>query len=164
MIKKISFIVGAALLLGCSSSSGEKATTPEAVPMEKLESGGIPEGVRSNVTAKRRGRILQLNADGPSWFSFQVQPDFDELKIILSNDKGSADFIWSAKDLKAALDSGRTTLKVDLLLAGDSTNFYFNDGLRFQYRSNLIAKNSKLSVYLDGKLQNIPGILYDVGL
>ncbi|WP_425391179.1 hypothetical protein [Ekhidna sp.] len=169
MIKKLSIVIMAALILGCTSSSNESSNQDSGlIPLEKVEgSAYISDEIHSNITSKRRGKMNKLQADGPAWFSFRLEKSFQELQIIISNNTGSTDFIWPVEDILGSNEGNQddsADVNVDVLITAEKVEIFFNENIRFSFPDDLTATNNSIEVYLDGELQNLPGILYDIGL
>ncbi|MEP0984227.1 hypothetical protein [Ekhidna sp.] len=168
MIKNLSVLIIAALLMGCSTPSNEQTNDNESqksIPLVKAEGSFIPEDIRSNVTSKRRGKLKGLKSDGEAWYSFQVVAPFENLKIVITNSRGVTDFIWPIEDIISNLDSLNTVqnIKVDMVFTEESVLVFFGESIRFSFEENLLAADTRIEVYTDGEFRDIPGVLYDVG-
>lgn len=174
MIKKLCISLLTALLLGCSSSGNESSSEEgnSSLVLEKSEEGAyISEEVMNNLAGKRRSKLSNLYSDGPSWFSFRIEKPFEELKISLSGKKLSYQMTWDTQADKASevpiplSNINQGDFIVDMVLTPGQIQVFFNEGVEsFLFKTDSQAIDAKVEVYLDGELQDLPGVLYDIGV
>jgi len=166
------------LLWGCTSSTSEKQ---EEVPsnssisfMNRTTNSRISEEIANNLTSKRRGKLNGLTADGPAWFNFRVNKNFESLQLIFINEGFQSKYIWKTGTEESEepnvfslneTNSESETLAIDVLIKDQRIVIFFNDGEEtFTFQNEASSLNFKIEVYLNDIYQDIPGVLYDIGI
>ncbi|WP_370086242.1 hypothetical protein [Ekhidna sp.] len=176
MVRNLSIWLLTAALLGCTSSENESSGTEEvsnSITFEtKVDDTYIPEDVISSIISKRRSKLSNLYSDGASMFNFKIEKEFTELKIILVGKQSSYTMRWSAqstegnKNVLPFSNVNQGDFVVDVLLASPGQiQVFFNEGLEsFVFKTENRPIDARVEVYLDGELNDIPGVLYDIGV
>lgn len=108
-----------------------------------------------------------LKASGDAWFSFSID-SFTKLKLVLSNENGSEELVWSTNQTEGALllsaidpSSGKTP--IDVIMNANETMVIFNEGAEsFVFSASAKGRYESIAVYQDDEAVNPPGILYNI--
>ena len=171
-------LLAVGLLWGCTTSSSEKQ---EEVPSNSASSfvsrtanSPISEEIANSLTSKRRGKLNRLMADGPAWFNFRVNNGFDDLQLIFINEGAQSTYTWKSEMDEteesnvfafSETNTGSEELSIDVLIKDQRIVVFFNSGEEtFTFQNEASSLNFKIEVYIDDTYQDIPGVLYDIGI
>ncbi len=167
-----------------SSTNSQLPTfsTPLSISLNENKLSLFPASTfQDEIVGKRRTKLARLLTDGPSWFSFTIDQEFEKLEILISDASSEVKITWNESDNKIVLsgsalasateeqrletDIKTSNLKVDILIDHASVDLFFNDG---KYANSILTLPdtffSKIEVYLDGTKYDARGVLYDIGL
>ncbi|WP_436516005.1 hypothetical protein [Ekhidna sp. To15] len=140
------------------------------------------KAMQSQIVSKRRARLNRLLTDGPSWYNFAIEEEFEVMEIVVSDATSEVRMLWdkNAQTISisgSALASDNPTtmtfknenpferVVVDLLIDHASVDFFLNDG---DFATSLLTLPdsffSKVEVFLNGEKYDAKGILYDIGV
>lgn len=139
--------------------------------------------LKEHFTSKRRGRLRKLLSDGPSWYQFALEDEYESLKIMLSNPSSNVSISWNKGDDELVVDRTNASLgeealdvfnvpidlrsinSIDLLIDHKLLDVYFNDGEHvIDVPINPQGFLYQTEVFFDGKRQDLKAVLYDIGI
>ncbi len=142
----------------------------------------IGDNLKKLISSKRRSRLSQLSGDGPSWFSFRIDEDFNQMRISVSNEHffSRIEYDSQKKDVtidRTSISTGKKDFytvhlerdinleNVDIVVDYRAIYISFDDGIFFHtFHINTPNYLNLVEVYLDGKKYDARGVLYDIGI
>lgn len=158
-------------------------STPLSLSLEEGQLKLYPSNTFDDeIVGKRRTKLAKLFTDGPSWYSFRIDQEFDEVEIVVSDNSSEIKFSWDKNENKVLISGSAlaskesiekilgtnietTNLKVDILVDHASVDLFLNNGA---YATTILSIPdtffSGVQVFLDGEKYDARGVLYDIGL
>lgn len=158
-------------------------TSPLSIDLIDGELALFPSATfQTQIVGKRRARLSKLLTDGPSWYKFGIENEFQEMEIVISDNTSDLRILWNVSD-KKILISGTSlpsselmeqsinqeinieNLSVDILIDHASVDLFFNNG---KFATSILTLPdsffSRVEVYLDGEIYDAKGVLLDIGI
>lgn len=158
-------------------------STPMALTLKDQKLTLTPSKVmQSQIVGKRRARLNRLLTDGPSWYNFGIEEEFNEMEIVISDNTSEVRIFWN-RDTQAINFSGSALasnnqeimafkngaslerVSIDLLIDHASVDLFINDG---EFATSILTLPdsffSTVEVFINGEKYDAKGILYDIGV
>ena len=162
------------MVIGCSSTASEEKSSGQTTKPElqvRANDSYIPAEITERITSKRRARLKRLYADGPAWFQFKIEKPFQELQINLKGMQYTYSMAWStevdakSEDPLPLQNVNQGDFNVDIVITKGKIEVYFNEGVEtFSFNAGDQVIDARVELVLDKVIENVPGVLYDIGI
>ncbi len=159
-------------------------STPLSIQLNESKLNVMPsKTLQSQIVGKRRARLNKLLTDGPSWYNFTVDKDFESIEILIRDNSSEVRMAWNkssnaveitgsalataAKEEPLSFEyaMSQENVSVDILIDHASVDLFLNNG---EFATSILVLPdtffSSVELYLDGEKYDARGILYDIGI